>query len=173
MNEFCGGNQRAFDLLFTRFHSRLHGFLRPMVKNDALAEDLLQSTFLSVIRSRDRWDPSTTVAPWLFAIAANAARDSLRRSNRGIEQLATSPTEPQPDAPVAPSVGDPGLRKELNDALEALPAQQREAVILHKVQGLSFEEIAEALGTTSLAVRLRAHRGYETLRTKLKHLEGF
>jgi RNA polymerase sigma factor (sigma-70 family) len=65
----------------------------------------------------------------------------------------------------APS--DPGLRRKLERALAALPAQQREAVVMHKVHGLSFDDIAESLGVTSTAARIRAHRGYERLRELL------
>ena len=69
-------------------------------------------------------------------------------------------------------MGDPGLRTAIAKAFEALPASQREAVLLHKVHGLTFEQIAEALESTPTAVRIRAHRGYERLRALLGHVES-
>src|SRR5262249_53356347 len=67
---------------------------------------------------------------------------------------------------------DPVMGHTLEVALAQLPADQREAVLLHKLQGLSFPEIATALGTTAGAARLRAHRGYERLKRLLVNAEG-
>lgn len=170
MERFCKGDKAAFDLLFERFVPRIRAYLRPMVRDPALAEDLAQTTFLSVVRSRDRYLQGSPVAPWLFAIAANAARDSLRRKARGIEQLSTG-TGPPPEVAVESQPIDFGLRRQLHNALQALPVSQREVVVMHKVQGLSFEQVAEAVGITSTAARIRAHRGYVKLREILKHLE--
>ena len=80
-------------------------------------------------------------------------------------------TEKQADAGFEAPMGDPGLRNELAKAFAALPEAQREAVLLHKVHGLTFEQIAEAVGTSPTAARIRAHRGYERLRSLLGHLE--
>jgi RNA polymerase sigma-70 factor (ECF subfamily) len=133
-----------------------------MVRDAALVEDLTQMTFLSVVRSRDRYLRGAPVVPWLLSIAANAARDSLRRKKPGIEEP-TATGEPG-DVPVEPVQSDPGLQKQLERALAQLPESQREAVVLHKVHGLSFDQIAEMFGTSSTAVRIRAHRGYEKLK---------
>ncbi len=168
MEQFCRGNHAAFETLFDRLAPQVKNFLTHMVRDRTLAEDLLQTTFLSVVRSKDRYQTGATVAPWVFAIAANAARDALRHQNLRVE---VSETE-QPDQPVEATVGDPGLRTAIENAFAALPASQREAVILHKVQGLTFEQIAEVLDTTPAAVRIRAHRGYERLRALLAHLES-
>jgi RNA polymerase sigma-70 factor (ECF subfamily) len=65
-------------------------------------------------------------------------------------------------------VPDPGLDRQVRAALAALPEAQREAVVLHRFEGLSFAEIAEAAGVTESAVKVRAHRGYEALRAALR-----
>ncbi len=167
MERFCSGDTTAFDTLFVRLSPQVKGFLTHMVRSRALAEDLLQTTFLSVVRSRDRYQAGAQVAPWVFAIAANAARDALRHQNLRVEVS----TEKQADAGFEAPMGDPGLRNELAKAFAALPEAQREAVLLHKVHGLTFEQIAEAVGTSPTAARIRAHRGYERLRSLLGHLE--
>lgn len=169
MSRFCRGEDSALEALFDRHAPAVQTFLARMVGDAAQAEDLLQMTFLSVVRSRGRYDEGTPFLPWLMTIAANAARSALRRrkhANAYLEDArASSPRT------VAPVETDPSARRELLAALNALPAQQREAVVLHKVQGWSFEEIATALGITSGAARIRAHRGYDKLRELLAKLE--
>ena len=165
MQRFCAGDKAAFGELFERFLPRVRSFLRQMVRDSALADDLAQTTFLSVVRSKDRYVIGAKVAPWIFSIAGNAARDTLRRQALGVEQLVTA------DAAVESQPIDHGLRRELENALSELPVNQREVVVLHKVQGLSFEQIAESIGITATAARIRAHRGYVRLRALLKHLE--
>ncbi|XXF81522.1 sigma-70 family RNA polymerase sigma factor [Myxococcaceae bacterium GXIMD 01537] len=162
MERFCLGEHAAFEALFDRHAGRVHGFLAKMVRDGPLAEDLLQTTFLSVIRARGRFEPGTRFAPWVLTIAANAARDALRH-RRHVEAHARE----KPLSASASSGGDPGVRKHLEDALQQLPEEQREAVVLHKVEGWSFEEIASARGISVGAARLRAHRGYEKLRELL------
>ncbi len=171
MERFCQGDDTAFDTLFSRHGPRVNALMRTMVRDQALAEDLVQTTFLSIVRTRDRYPHGAPVVPWIFTIATNAARDVLRRKGLKIEELtATGETPREVAAPTGSPESDPGLKRALDDALGKLPASHREAVVLHKVQGLSFAEIAETLGITSQAARLRAHRGYEKLRELLAPL---
>ena len=163
MQRFCEGDAAAFEALYTRHAGGVQGFLTRMVRDGALAEDLLQTTFLSVVRSRGRYERGTTFAPWLMTIAANAARDALRRRQHREAYTREAP-EPLSTAPVT---GDPGMRRQLEDALQQLSAEQREAVLLHKIEGWSFEEIASLRGISTSAARVRAHRGYEKLRQLL------
>ncbi len=169
MERFANGEDSAFEPLFERHARHVHGFLMRMVRDPRLADDLVQTTFLSVVRARGRYEPGTRFSPWLLTIAGNAGRDFLRRK-RHVEGL--TPTGELGDAAqVSPAQGDPGLRNRLEAAFATLPVDQREAVVLAKVEGWSFEEISRALGITSTAARLRAHRGYEKLRALLSDLE--
>ncbi|MBK7860930.1 MAG: RNA polymerase sigma factor [Archangiaceae bacterium] len=164
MARFCRDDEAAFDLLFERHSRSVYAFIARMVRDDALAEDLMQATFLSVVRSRMRYTQGTAVLPWLFTIAGNAARDALRRV-RHADAHARAEAQHEPKSSEAPA--DPVLRKHLMAALDGLSAEQREAVVLHKVEGWSFSEIARAAGITETAARIRAHRGYEKLRQLL------
>lgn len=168
MLRFCAGDERAFDALYRKYADHLHAFVKRMVGQRSLADDLLQTTFLTVVRARGRYRPGTSVRAWMFAIAANAARDSLRRARvRGHEAAPTAANEPS----VAPAaLPDPPVARALQVALDALQPDQREAVLLHKMHGLSFSEIAETLGITAGAAKVRAHRGYEQLRARLAAL---
>lgn len=168
MERFCDGQHDAFEALFARHSGRVHGFLARMVRDGPLAEDLLQTTFLSVVRARGRYERGTRFVPWLMTIAANAARDALRHQ-RHVQAYAQA--RPPGPSEVAPTAGDPAMRRKLEDALQQLPPDQREAVVLSKVEGWSFEEIAELRGITAGAARVRAHRGSEKLRELLGGLE--
>jgi RNA polymerase sigma factor (sigma-70 family) len=170
MQRFCRGDEAAFGQIYDRYAAEVLAFLTRLVRDAVLAEDVLQTAFLSFVRARDRYQPSGGVRAWIFAIAANAGRDALRRRKSRREDLPgdTSLAE-RASATVA---SDPVMGHTLDQALAQLPADQREAVLLHKLQGLSFPEIATALGTTAGAARLRAHRGYERLRQLLVNLES-
>ncbi len=169
MGRFCEGDNAAFRALFSRLAPSVQRFVRSMLRQPALVEDVTQATFLSVIRSRDRYVRGANVARWVLSIAANAARDVLRRQSLGVEQLTA--TGEQLERPAETAQSDPGLRKRLEGALAKLPASQREVVVLHKVEGLLFEEVAEVLGISATAARIRAHRGYERLKELLADLQ--
>lgn len=165
MERFLGGDASAFEALFVRHAARVHAYLRRMV-GPTTAEDLTQVTFLSVVRSRDRFVRGARFRPWLYAIASNAARDQLRRAR--FEQ--PTDTGELPETAAEDVLPDPALEKAVQGALAQLPVQQREAILLHRFQGFSFGEIAEALGLSESAVKVRAHRGYVRLRALLAHL---
>jgi len=170
MEQFCLGDENAFEALYARYAPAILAFLSRMVRDPALAEDLLQTTFLSVVRARGRYQPGTTVRAWVFAIAGNAGRDALRR--RAARREDPSARAELAALPVAePDDADPGATRVLQEALMQLPLEQREAVVLHKLHDLSFDEISKALGITVSAAKVRAHRGYHRLRELLAPLD--
>jgi RNA polymerase sigma factor (sigma-70 family) len=164
MQRFIDGDTGAFDALFARYGAPLHGYLWRLLGDRALVDDLTQTTFLSLVRARGRFRPGSRFRPWLYAIATNAARDHLRRSHERVTATGELPTElaaeevPTEDAP---------LQAAVQRALAQLPESWRTVVVMHRFEGMPFAEIAEALDTTEGAVKVRAHRGYERLRTLL------
>lgn len=168
MDRFIQGDRRAFDALFQRYGQAIHGYLLRMVGSEAAAEDLVQTTFLSLVRARDRFKPGSAFKPWLYAIATNAARDQHRR-RRPEEPLEEGASAEVTD-PLARN--DPFERDAVRAALQQLPENQRVPIVLHRYEGLSFAEIAEAVGASESAVKVRAHRGYERLRQLLAPLQG-
>lgn len=167
MTRFAAGDNAALEALFERRADAVHGFLTRMVGDRTLAEDLLQTTFLSVVRSVDRYHLGSPVMPWLLTIAGNAARDALRHRALGV---VVSEEDGQAEVGVEQAHSDPLARKKIEQAFAALPVPQREAVVLHKLNGWSFEQIGERFGITATAARIRAHRGYERLRELLGEL---
>lgn len=170
MARFCRGDESAFDVLYDRYAPQLEAFLRRLVHDQTLAEDLLQTTFLSFVRARGRYVATAGLRAWVFSIAANAGRDALRR--RGTRREDTLDAELGDAGGAAAAMSDPPLARAIEKALRQLPEDQREAVLLHKMHGLSFPEVASALGTTVGAAKVRAHRGYERLRLLLAPLEN-
>lgn len=168
MERYQDGDQRALEVLFDRHAVGVHAFLTRMVNDRALADDLLQTTFLSVVRSADRYQRGLKLAPWLLTIAGNAARDTLRRKKLHVEVLHDDDVGPPLEPSVEPAMSDPGQRRRIEQAFATLPEQQRECVVLHKLEGLSFEQIAQMLEISPTAARIRAHRGYDKLRALLQ-----
>ena len=164
MGRFCEGDSTALEELFRRHATGVRAFLKRMVGNSSAADDLTQTTFLSVVRGRGRFQRGARFRPWLFAIAANAARDHRRRNR--FESLDDAPAL----AADGPSPRDPGLQRAVQQALAQLPGPQREAIVLHRFEGLSFAEIAQALQESQSTIKVRAHRGYQKLKELLREV---
>ncbi len=165
MRQFCQGDAGAFDALFARHAAAIRGYLWRSTGSAAAADDLAQETFLSLVRARGRFLDGARFKPWLYAIATNAARDWRRRGK--FEAPTDDGTLPEQAAEEVP-LPDPGLAKVVRAALEQLPEAQREAILLHRFEGLGYAEIAVIAGVTESAVKVRAHRGHERLRELLQ-----
>ncbi|HZI10233.1 MAG TPA: RNA polymerase sigma factor [Myxococcus sp.] len=169
MARFCEGDSAAFDALFQRYVRPMHGYLTRLTGSAATADDIVQHTFLSLVRARGRFQPGARFKPWLYAIATNAARDHQRRGRRP-EELTEEGELPATIAADTPGPRDSGLERAVQRALDALPEGQRIPIIMHRFEGMGFAEIADALGLTESAVKVRAHRGYARLRELLAGL---
>lgn len=165
MERFIQGDQEAFRGLFTRYATPLRRALLRMSGSPSQADDLLQITFMSVVRGRGRFQAGRRVRPWLFAVALNAARDMKRRTRN--ERPSDDGELPLTEL-VTPQTSDPGLQRRISQALGELSQPLREAVVLHHFENLSFSEIAEVAGCSQSAAKVRAHRGYERLRALLE-----
>ena len=172
--ELALGVQRgsADDLaaLVERHHGPLLGYLYRMTGGDRpLAEDLVQETFLRVLRSIGQYQHPRPFKPWLYAIATNLARDHYKRAEtrytvgEGNEGLARG----QAVLPEARVLAEEEAER-VAAAVTALPAGQREAVVLRYYQSLSLAEIAEALGVPLGTVKSRLHLGLRRLRAMLE-----
>lgn len=168
MKRFQQGDARAFEALFQRYAKPIHGYLARVTGSPAAAEDLSQQTFLSLVRARGRFQDGARVKPWLYAIATNAARDWQRRKRP--EDLTDEGELPAGVPAEEPAARDAGLESAVQRALAQLPEGQRIPILLHRFEGMGFAEIAEAMGLTESAVKVRAHRGYARLRELLAGL---
>jgi RNA polymerase sigma factor (sigma-70 family) len=170
MSAWVAGDAAAFEQLFARLAPRVHGFFLRSFRDESVADDLLQVTFMKVHRAKAQFRPGLKLAPWLFAVAARVRLDELRRRLRLPEDadedaIARADEQAPRDEPFGTDVRDA-----VRAALDALPESQRTVIHLHRYEGMTFSEIGALLGTSAGAVKLRAFRGYETLRQRLKGL---
>ncbi|HEY0191699.1 MAG TPA: RNA polymerase sigma factor [Kofleriaceae bacterium] len=175
MQRYCDGDAGAFRELYALVAPRLYGYLLRMARERALADDLLQQTFLKVHRARAAYVRGADPLPWIYAIAHRTFIDEARRGKRAVVRVGGDDELPEIAAGLTGESedrrddgrADPELVSATLDALAELPPQQREAVVLTKLDGKSVAEAAEIAGTTVGAMKVRAHRGYEALRRLL------
>src|SRR5438874_5582389 len=137
------GNERAFATLYARFHQPLYRYCQSILRHDADAQDALQSTFASALVALRRQQRDAPIRPWLFRIAHNESISVLRRRR---------PTSELPETMEAPTLSvevaaDERQRlAQLVADLQELPERQRGALVMRELNGLSHEELAQALG---------------------------
>jgi RNA polymerase sigma-70 factor (ECF subfamily) len=174
MLAFRGGDDAAFEALFERWAARLLRFLERMVRDTAVAEELVQETFLRVHRARTRYEPDAKFSTWLYTIASNVARNELRRPFRRAPHDSTdaeregAPLElAAEDSPVDEIVNARREGSEVEAALQKLPERQRAALWLAAVEGLPYAEVAQALETSESSVKALVHRARVALAEQL------
>lgn len=175
MERYCAGDSAAFRELYAAVAPKLYGYLLRMARQRALADDLLQLTFLKVHRARPAFVRGADPVPWIYSIAHRTFLDEARRTKRAVVNLAHEDELPELAADFGGGAAataevprhDPEVTKAALAALALLPDQQREAVVLTKLDGKSVAEAAAIAGTTVGAMKVRAHRGYNALRKAL------
>ena len=172
------GDDTSFGLLLERHRGPVVHFLYRMVQNQAVSEELAQEVFLRVYRSRETYEPTAKFTTWLFRIATHVALNSIRdtKKEKGHESLDEEMLDGK-ERQVADRqwtveqemVHEVKLR-EVRQAIEALPAKQRAAVLMHKYEGLDYAQIAGVLSSSESAIKSLLFRAYETLRGRLAHM---
>ena len=145
-----GGNERAFMALYERYHQPLYRYCRSIVRNDADAQDALQSAFASAFAALRKGSRDAPVRPWLFRIAHNEAVSLLRRRSRTVElsEAAEQTAQSVPDR-----AGQRERMRQLVADLAELSERQRGAIVMRELNGLSHELIAGALGMSVNAAK--------------------
>ncbi len=184
MLAFKSGDARAFATLVQRHRGPVYNFILRFVGHRQRAEDVLQETWLKVVRNSSEWQPKAKFTTWVYTIARNLCVDSARKESfRKTDSL---------DAPVSRDEGDGRsvgelvadeavqtpdraahnvrLRPLIEQALRGLPAEQREVFLLREYQGLGFKEIAEVTGVNENTVKSRMRYALEGLRKRLSEL---
>lgn len=167
----------ALQAFFDHYFDRVYGYLRRLVREDHLAEDLTQDVFLHVHRSLPSYDPERPLSPWVYTIATNKVRDHWR-SRRHQEERRILSVDDEENAPVlAAQDGAPAaalesgeVAEKVAEAVAELPEMLRETFVLRFYDGLSFEQIGEIVERNETAVRKRYSRALQELRGTLSHL---
>ena len=168
MEAYLDGRIEAFDALYDALASRIRRYLLSLCRDAALADDLTQDTFLQMHRSRRTYQPGRPVTPWVFAIARHVYLMNRRATARRLrfeETVAADTRSNEVTHDDARALVD---ADQVRHALRDVPADQREALLMHHVHGWSFAEIAARLGIRVNAAKTRAFRGVRRMRDHLR-----
>jgi len=173
------GDQDAFQELFQKFSPRVLQYTRRLVGSEARAEEVTQDVFVQVFRFRQRYRPESRFSTWLYTIATNLCLNEIRRPERRLrvdlwkerddEERREGPQLADPAA-ITPEEGAAGreLARQLEAAVGDLPPKQRAALLLSRVDGLAYRDVAEALGCTEGAVKALLFRATQSLKKTLR-----
>ena len=168
VEERAGEGDLELEELYRRYAPRLRRLCQRRLGDPVRAEDACHEALIRASQAAGSFRPGSAVWPWLATIAANVCTDMERRDGR-IDFVA----EPPEQVGVSDPVVEAGLRTRRHlvaDALKSLPLPHRRFLFLHHFGGLTYEEIAEAEGTTAGAVRSRLMRARRLLRTRIEEL---
>lgn len=167
--------------IFNNYKNRLFSFIRPRVKNEEDAEDILQEVFYELSEAESLMQPVERISSWLYTVAKNRIIDLYRKKKPVsllIEPRADEENEiseftdilfDETDSPELEFLKTL-IRQELNTAMDELPAEQRQAFELNELQGKSFKEISEITGVEVNTLISRKRYAVLYLREKLKSL---
>ena len=153
------GDRIAYAALLDDVGPTVRRYVRARVRDVEDAKDVYQDVLMALHRARHTYEPSRAFEPWLFAIARRVV--ARRFGDRAVRATREVLVAALPDVGVD---GDGRLKVDLERAWSALTPDQREALVLLKLDGLSLEAAAPRAGTTVGALKVRAHRAYRALR---------
>jgi RNA polymerase sigma-70 factor (ECF subfamily) len=176
MSRYAGGDDSAFAPLFAELAPRLRAFLRRMTGSVALADDLLQETFLRIHHARGAFCAGKPVIPWVFAIARNCYVSHTRSARAKLDRASTGPSalETLADSNVGGEQQSMARQTALivERALLSMTAARREAFVLLRYEGMSVSSAAQVIGISDGALKIRAFHAYEIIRRALAETEG-
>ena len=175
MARLQAGDEAALNELMVRWEARIKRYLGRIVQNTHEAEDLAQECFARVFQHRARFRSGARFSPWLYAIAANLARNRLRWWRRrpaiSLEAWTEAGGSAAESGADASGQADAAERAEaVRAAVAELPLELREALVLCVYEGLAQADAATALGTTVKTVEMRLYRARARLRERLSWL---
>jgi RNA polymerase sigma-70 factor (ECF subfamily) len=173
------GDIRAFEELVEKYKQPVTNVIARTLRDQTEAEDLAQNVFVQVYKSADRYKATAKFSTWLFTIARNLCLNEIRRRSRHPADSLDASQFDNDEQPVrqyedvkmfspTENVLHNELERKVQDALSALPENQRTALALCRQDELSYEDISEVLGCSLSATKSLIHRGRETLKEKLK-----
>lgn len=172
MARFRDGDEAAVREIYRLHAGAIHTVARSMVRDPELVAEVVQQTFVKAWPGVAGFDDARPLAPWLYAIARRTAVDVLRREGRhqDVVSLDDGPQE-RPEASVEPVTFEKTWEVfEVRQALDDLPADEREVVRLSHLVGLTHVEIADRLGVPVGTVKSRSARAHRRLAATLAHL---
>ncbi len=181
MLRVAADDHEAFEELVERYQDRLIGFFYHLLGDRSLSEDLAQDAFLRVYRARERYQAKARFSTWLFRIAHNLARNQLRGMARRRREVSLAP--PTNDSQAMPQqqfladrsalmptriFASKEVQARVQAALNGLGERQKMAVLLHKFEGMSYEDIGRVMGLNAVAVKSLLARARGKLKDALE-----
>jgi RNA polymerase sigma-70 factor (ECF subfamily) len=177
MLRFQKGEELAFQELVERNHGRVVGLIYRFISDASDAEDLAQEVFLRIYRARKTYKPTAKFSTWMFRITANVSLNALRsRANRKDDVSIDQVTDfgdgpramPDPDTKMPDhDLHQEELQQKVREAIAELPEKQQVAVVLNKYEGMSYAEIADTIGCSTMAVKSLLARARDNLKDHL------
>jgi RNA polymerase sigma-70 factor (ECF subfamily) len=165
------GDVGQLGVLFERHHGRLYNYCLRLTGNAETSRDLVQEVFFRILKYRETYRDDGSFLPWFYRLARNACYDHLRGSGREVAADVEAMEETDP----GPAPSEEAERREevrlLSRALHRLPVDKRELLVMARFGALGYREIAETLGTSVGAVRVRVHRALKELRQVYLRME--
>lgn len=169
MRQVQEGNEMAFGQIVTAYKDRIVNYLYQFTGDYQKAVELSQETFIRVYFKANHYRPIAPVSSWIYAIATNLARTEMKKARRAsLVSLDDLTTHEFQDNAYATDPPDPGLIKNLREALSSLHPRYRLPVILKDMEGFSQEEIAEILKKPVGTIKARISRGRHFLKKRLE-----
>jgi RNA polymerase sigma-70 factor (ECF subfamily) len=157
---------RSFDQLVERYRPELLAYVMRLLGNNHDAEDVCQDAFLRAYRAFDRLEANSNTRAWLYRIMTNTALNFIKRRRQAMARA----VDMDPESISSSTGGDTERRDRLEriaQAVKVLPPKQRAALMQRQFQGLSYEEIAEALGCSAESARANVYQAIKKLRSAL------
>lgn len=174
------GDKSAFELLVAKYHRKIIRLVSRLIRDAAEVEDVTQDAFIKAYRALPQFRGESAFYTWLYRIAVNTAKNHLATQGR------RAPTSTEADAEEAETFAEAEQLRDINtpesllmskqiaqtvnSAMESLPDELRTAITLREIEGLSYEEIAEAMACPIGTVRSRIFRAREAIATRLRPL---
>ena len=180
MADLAAGRDSALDELIERWEGPLRSFAHRYLLNSTDTEEVVEEAFVRIYQKRTDFVPDSNFSAWIFTITANLCRHRLRWRRRHPSESIDIPDEdgaPGLGGTIADRGADPAVSAEGNEriaalrtAVDSLPHDQRTVFLLHSYEGLSYREIATAVGCSERGVETRLYRARQALRDKLATL---
>ena len=172
--EACrSGDREAFRLLFEAYKDRVYSIALYASNDATLASDITQQVFLRLFTRMDQFRQESEFATWLYRIVVNACIDEQRKRRRFVPvSHAVEVKEMTTDDSQEKDLARGEISDAVRIAISELKPKLRMPILLKYAEGLSYEEIADALGCTKGTVASRLNRGHKILARRLQHLRG-
>ena len=160
------GDRAAFDALYARHVDRVFALCLRMTADERQAEELTQDVFVKAWRRIGTFRRESAFSTWLHRVTVNTVLDHRKRRGRRPAQLSMVPDEAYGPDPAGDS--DPTARLKLERAIASLPDRARTAIVLHGIEGYSYEEVAELMDVAIGTVKSHIHRARALLMERLE-----